>query len=134
MTNARVVHRQVLTPDEASDVDYALSFDDKPGGTAPTAGSATAGRSWPRPGPRTWPSLAFFIGTIPQFTLAVGMFTNEQSCPKALKAGCAGVGDRRAGAARRPPDPLRARGLQGLRWPVASLDLATPSQRMSSPS
>jgi membrane peptidoglycan carboxypeptidase len=89
VTSAKVVHRQVLTADEASDVDYALSFDDKPGGTAPTAGLSDGREIVAKTGTTDLAQSAFFIGTIPQFTLAVGMFTNEQSCPKTLKAGCA---------------------------------------------
>jgi membrane peptidoglycan carboxypeptidase len=121
MTNARVVHRQVLTPDEASDVDYALSFDDKPGGTAPTAGLSDGREIVAKTGTTDLAQSAFFIGTIPQFTLAVGMFTNEQSCPKALKAGCAvSVTDGQA-----PPAGLQTLyglgGLQGYggQWPAS---------------
>ena len=54
---AKVASHQVLTPDENSDVDYALSFDDKPGGTAPNVGlDRRPGDSSPRPAPRTCPS------------------------------------------------------------------------------
>ena len=74
----KIVHRQVLTPAQAADVDYALSFDNVPGGTAyPEA-------AWDRPiiaktGTTNNAQSAFFIGSIPQYSLAVGMFTQNQS-------------------------------------------------------
>ena len=71
----------VLTPAEDSDVDYALSFDTKPGGTAATAGLPDGRPIIAKTGTTNLSQSAFFIGSIPQFTLAVGMFTNEQGCP-----------------------------------------------------
>jgi len=74
----KIVHRQVLTPAQAADVDYALSFDNVDGGTAyPSA-------AWDRPvigktGTTNQAQSAFFIGSIPQYSLAVGMFTQNQS-------------------------------------------------------
>ena len=74
----KIVHRQVLTPAQAADVDYALSFDNVPGGTAyPEA-------AWDRSiiaktGTTNKAQSAFFIGSIPQYSLAVGMFTQNQS-------------------------------------------------------
>ncbi len=74
----KIVHRQVLTPAQAADVDYALSFDNVPGGTAyPEA-------AWNRPviaktGTTNQAQSAFFIGSIPQYSLAIGMFTQNQS-------------------------------------------------------
>jgi membrane peptidoglycan carboxypeptidase len=74
----KIVHRQVLTPAQAADVDYALSFDNVPGGTAyPEA-------AWNRSiiaktGTTNNDRAAFFIGSVPQYSLAVGMFTQNQS-------------------------------------------------------
>jgi membrane peptidoglycan carboxypeptidase len=74
----KIVHNQVLTPAQAADVDYALSFDNVPGGTAyPEA-------AWDRSiiaktGTTNKAQSAFFIGSIPQYSLAVGMFTQNQS-------------------------------------------------------
>ena len=85
---ARPERHVVLTPDEASDVDYALSFDDKPGGTAPNAGLADGRELIAKTGTTNLSQSAFFIGAIPQFSLAVGMFTNEQGCPGSI-SGCA---------------------------------------------
>ncbi len=78
MIPLKIVHRQVLTPAQAADVDYALSFDNVPGGTAyPEA-------AWDRSiiaktGTTNNAQSAFFIGSIPQYSLAVGMFTQNQS-------------------------------------------------------
>ncbi len=77
----------VLTPDEASDVDYALSFDTKPGGTAATAGLTDGRAVIAKTGTTNLSQSAFFIGAIPQFSLAVGLFTNQQGCPQKV-AGC----------------------------------------------
>jgi len=85
---AKVAHHQVLTPDQDSDVDYALSFDDKPGGTAPNVGLADGRELIAKTGTTNLSQSAFFIGAIPQFSLAIGMFTNEQGCPASI-AGCA---------------------------------------------
>jgi membrane peptidoglycan carboxypeptidase len=87
-TMAKPQRHVVLTPDEASDVDYALSFDDKPGGTAPNAGLADGRELIAKTGTTNLSQSAFFIGAIPQFSLAVGMFTNEQGCPNNI-SGCA---------------------------------------------
>jgi membrane peptidoglycan carboxypeptidase len=87
-TQARPQRHVVLTPDEASDVDYALSFDDKPGGTAPNVGLADGRELIAKTGTTNLSQSAFFIGAIPQFSLAVGMFTNEQGCPNNI-TGCA---------------------------------------------
>jgi membrane peptidoglycan carboxypeptidase len=84
---AKVNRHTVLTPQEASDVDYALSFDDKPGGTAPNVGLADGRELIAKTGTTNLSQSAFFIGAIPQFSLAIGMFTNEQGCPAKI-AGC----------------------------------------------
>ncbi len=84
---AKVDRHMVLTPAEDSDVDYALSFDDKPGGTAPNVGLADGRQIIAKTGTTNLSQSAFFIGAIPQFSLAIGMFTNEQGCPASI-AGC----------------------------------------------
>jgi membrane peptidoglycan carboxypeptidase len=110
-TMAKVQHRMVLTPDEASDVDYALSFDTKPGGTAATAGLPDGRPIIAKTGTTNLSQSAFFIGSIPQFTLAVGMFTNQQGCPSKVP-GCSSVSASAAGA---PPAGIQTLyGLAGL--------------------
>ena len=109
--NAKVARRMVLTPAEDSDVDYALSFDTKPGGTAATAGLPDGREIIAKTGTTNLSQSAFFIGSIPQFTLAVGMFTNQQGCPSNV-AGCANVS---ASSAAAPPAGIQTLyGLAGL--------------------
>jgi membrane peptidoglycan carboxypeptidase len=120
VTNAKVNRREVLTPDEASDVDYALSFDDKPGGTAPNAALSDGRELVAKTGTTNLAQSAFFIGTIPQFTLAVGMFTNEQGCPTAQTVACAAAVD----AGTKPPVAETLYGVGGLQgfggqWPTS---------------
>jgi membrane peptidoglycan carboxypeptidase len=75
----KVVTRQVLSSAAAADVDVALSADNVPGGTAyPQA-------SWPgytvigKTGTTETAQDAWFIGAVPQQSLAVAMFTNSQN-------------------------------------------------------
>jgi membrane peptidoglycan carboxypeptidase len=76
----KVMHRQVLTPAQAADVDYALSFDTQPGGTAyPNAVLNPARPTIGKTGTTDAAQGAFFIGAIPQYSFAVGMFTNQQN-------------------------------------------------------
>jgi membrane peptidoglycan carboxypeptidase len=75
---AKVTRRQAVTPDVASDVDYALSFDTTQGtGTraAMTDGRPTIGKT----GTTETAQSAFFLGAIPQYSLTIGMFTNQQN-------------------------------------------------------
>jgi membrane peptidoglycan carboxypeptidase len=84
----KIVHRRVLSAAAAADVDYALSFDtscNAPGTGTPVCGTAVPNGelSTPRPtigktGTTDNAQSAFFLGAIPQYSLAVGMFTNEQ--------------------------------------------------------
>jgi membrane peptidoglycan carboxypeptidase len=75
----RVETQQVLQPDQAADVDYALSADNVPGGTAyPQAvwpGYSVIGKT----GTTQTAQDAWFIGAIPQQSMAVAMFTNSQN-------------------------------------------------------
>jgi membrane peptidoglycan carboxypeptidase len=75
----KIVTRQVLTTAQAADVDFALSADNVPGGTAyPQA-------AWPgysvigKTGTTQTAQDAWFIGAIPQQSLAVALFTNSQT-------------------------------------------------------
>ncbi len=76
----RIVRYPVLSPGEAADVDYALSFDTQPGGTGyPNATMADGRPVIAKTGTTNNAQSAFFIGAIPQYSLAVGIFTNKQS-------------------------------------------------------
>jgi membrane peptidoglycan carboxypeptidase len=82
---AKVTHREVLTPDQASDVDYALSFDTTEGtGTnaAMSDGRPVIGKT----GTTETAQSAFFLGAIPQYSLTVGMFTNNQNASTSANA------------------------------------------------
>ena len=74
----RIVKNIVLQPGQAADVDYALSFDTIYGtatNAAMTDGRAIIGKT----GTTNTAQSAFFIGAIPQYSLAVGIFTQNQS-------------------------------------------------------
>lgn len=78
LTPAKVTRRAVVSPDVASDVDYTLSFDTTQGtGTnaAMTDGRPIIGKT----GTTETAQSAFFLGAIPQYSLAIGMFTNQQN-------------------------------------------------------
>ena len=76
----KITRRQVLTPAQAADVDYALSFDTQPGGTAFPNGVLSPGRpTIGKTGTTDDEKSAFFLGAIPQYSLAVGLFTNQQN-------------------------------------------------------
>ena len=75
----KVTYRQVLTPTQAADVNYALSFDTI-NGTAAAQGQLSPNRpTIGKTGTTDVAQSAFFIGAIPQYSLAVGMFTNQQN-------------------------------------------------------
>jgi membrane peptidoglycan carboxypeptidase len=109
-TRPKVEPQMVLTPQEASDVDYALSFDTKPGGTAATAGLSDGRPVIAKTGTTNLSQSAFFIGAIPQFSLAVGLFTNQQGCP-AHVAGCKAAANQESAP---PPGVQTLYGLAGL--------------------
>jgi membrane peptidoglycan carboxypeptidase len=75
---AKVAHRQVVSPAAASDVDYALSFDTTQGTgirAAMSDGRPIIGKT----GTTETAQSAFFLGAIPQYSLTIGMFTNQQN-------------------------------------------------------
>jgi membrane peptidoglycan carboxypeptidase len=75
----KIMYRQVLTAAQAADVDYALSFDTVDG-TASAQGQLTPTRPViGKTGTTDQAQSAFFIGAIPQYSLAIGMFTNSQN-------------------------------------------------------
>ena len=74
----KIVKYEVLQPGQAADVDYALSFDTQYGtavNAAMTDGRPIIGKT----GTTNNAQSAFFIGAIPQYSLAVGIFTDKQT-------------------------------------------------------
>ena len=62
----------------ASQVQYAMSKDDAPYGTAPGAGMSNGQEIIAKTGTTNTAQSAFFIGAIPSQALAVALFTNQQ--------------------------------------------------------
>jgi membrane peptidoglycan carboxypeptidase len=75
----KIVHRQVLTPVQAADVDYGLSFDTVYGTAYPAAVLSPVRPTIAKTGTTNLAQSAFFIGAIPQYSLGIGIFTNSQS-------------------------------------------------------
>jgi membrane peptidoglycan carboxypeptidase len=84
---SKVTHHEVLTPEQAADVDYALSFDTYSAyGTGTRAGMSDGRPIIGKTGTTNTGQSAFFLGAIPQYSLAVGMFTNKQNASTASNA------------------------------------------------
>jgi membrane peptidoglycan carboxypeptidase len=75
----KITHRQVLNAAEAADVDYALSFDTQYGTGVPNGILSPVRPTIGKTGTTDNYQSAFFLGAIPQYSLAVGMFTNHQN-------------------------------------------------------
>jgi membrane peptidoglycan carboxypeptidase len=75
----KITHRQVLNAAEAADVDYALSFDTIYGTGVPNGILSPVRPTIGKTGTTDNYQSAFFLGAIPQYSLAVGMFTNHQN-------------------------------------------------------
>jgi membrane peptidoglycan carboxypeptidase len=75
-----------LNADEATQVQYAMSEDTAPYGTAPTAGLSNGQEIIAKTGTTNTAQSAFFIGAIPTQAMAVGLFTDmsNQSLPADL--------------------------------------------------
>jgi membrane peptidoglycan carboxypeptidase len=67
-----------LNAEEASQVQYAMSEDTAPYGTAPTAGLSNGQEIIAKTGTTNTAQSAFFIGAIPSQALAVALFTDQQ--------------------------------------------------------
>ena len=80
----KITSYPVFSPDPtanknlASQVQYAMSKDDAPYGTAPGAGMSNGQEIIAKTGTTDSAQSAFFIGAIPNQTLAVALFTNQQ--------------------------------------------------------
>jgi len=77
---ARVVQRQVLTPDQAAEVDYAMSFDMGSMGTANGLGLTNGQTVIAKTGTTNLSQSAFFLGATQRDAMAVGMFVSHPGC------------------------------------------------------
>jgi membrane peptidoglycan carboxypeptidase len=89
-TTAKIDQREVLTPDEAAEVDYAMSFDMGPIGTANGLGLTNGQTVIAKTGTTNLSQSAFFLGATPRYAMAVGMFVNRPNCslPASEQAAC----------------------------------------------
>jgi membrane peptidoglycan carboxypeptidase len=77
---AKVVTYRVLTPAQAADVDYAMSFDTSPMGTAPGMGLTNGQTVIAKTGTTNLAQSAFFLGATQRDAMAIGMFVNRPGC------------------------------------------------------
>jgi membrane peptidoglycan carboxypeptidase len=88
VTPAKIDQREVLTPDETAEVDYAMSFDMGSLGTANGLGLTNGQTVIAKTGTTNMSQSAFFLGATPRYAMAVGMFTNQNGCPPRLQDDC----------------------------------------------
>ena len=77
---ARLPSHVVLTPDQAAEVDYAMSFDMGPMGTANGLGLTNGQTVIAKTGTTNLAQSAFFMGATQRYAMAVGMFVNHPGC------------------------------------------------------
>ncbi|HZC42150.1 MAG TPA: penicillin-binding transpeptidase domain-containing protein, partial [Streptosporangiaceae bacterium] len=77
---ANPVTRQVLTPEQAADVNYAMSFDTSSFGTAAGLGLTNGQKIIAKTGTTNLSQEAFFLGATPMDAMAVGMFVSHTGC------------------------------------------------------
>jgi membrane peptidoglycan carboxypeptidase len=77
---AKIDQRQVLTPDQAAEVDYAMSFDMSPMGTADGLGLTNGQTVIAKTGTTNLSQSAFFLGATQRDAMAVGMFVSKPYC------------------------------------------------------
>jgi membrane peptidoglycan carboxypeptidase len=82
---SKITHHEVLTPAENSDVDYALS-QTTISGTGTNAEMSDGRPMIGKTGTTSTAQSAFFLGAIPQYSLTVGIFTNNQNASTAAGA------------------------------------------------
>jgi membrane peptidoglycan carboxypeptidase len=85
---AKVTQREVLTPDQAAEVDWAMSFDMGSLGTANGLGLTNGQTVIAKTGTTNLSQSAFFLGATQRDAMAVGMFVSKPHCPASLGAEC----------------------------------------------
>ena len=123
-TPAKVNQREVLTPDEAAEVDYALSFDMGSLGTANGLGLTNGQTVIAKTGTTNLSQQAFFLGATPRYAMAVGMFVNDNRCEQRLPLSEQAVCSSTQALAFQPPPQVQTLfGVGGLagyggQWPA----------------
>jgi membrane peptidoglycan carboxypeptidase len=88
VTPAKVTTRQVLTADQAADVDWALSADTTGAGTAAGLGLDNGQPVIAKTGTTNLAQSAFFMAATPRYAMADAMFVNKPHCPARLGSQC----------------------------------------------
>ncbi len=120
LIHARVATHMVLNPAQAAEVDYAMSFDDGPMGTAYGLGLSNGQKIIAKTGTTNLSQSAFFMGATPRYAMAVGMFVSDPRCPRHDQAICSSA----SALAFAPPSDLQTLfgvgGLSGYggQWPA----------------
>jgi membrane peptidoglycan carboxypeptidase len=103
---ANLTERTVLTPNQAADVDWALSADTTGGGTAAGLGLTNGQPVIAKTGTTNLSQSAFFMGATTRYAMAVALFVNHPGCtlPKSEQYKC----DSTAALAFAPPPGLES--------------------------
>jgi membrane peptidoglycan carboxypeptidase len=78
--HAHLPSHVVLTPDQAAEADYAMSFDMGPMGTANGLGLTNGQTVIAKTGTTNLAQSAFFMGASQRYAMAVGMFVDKPTC------------------------------------------------------
>jgi membrane peptidoglycan carboxypeptidase len=94
VNRANPTERTVLSPDQAADVDWALSADTTGAGTAAGLGLTNGQPVIAKTGTTNLSQSAFFMGATPRYAMAVALFVNHPGCtlPKSEQYKCETTG------------------------------------------
>jgi membrane peptidoglycan carboxypeptidase len=94
VTQAKVTTRQVLTADQAADVDWALSADTVPGGTAAGLGLDNGQPVIAKTGTTNLSQSAYFMAATPKYAMSDALFVKHPGCtlPKSQQYQCSSTG------------------------------------------
>ncbi|HET7247482.1 MAG TPA: transglycosylase domain-containing protein [Streptosporangiaceae bacterium] len=120
VTPAKITTRQVLTADQAADVDWALSADTTGGGTAAGLGLDNGQTVIAKTGTTNLSQSAYFMAATPKYAMADAMFVNKPHCPPRLGSECSATS---ALAFAPPPGVQTLFGVGGMsgyggQWPA----------------
>src|SRR5262249_43592951 len=94
VTRANPTERTVLTPNQAADVDWALSADTTTGGTAAGLGLTNGQSIIAKTGTTNLSQSAFFMGATTRYAMADALFVEHPGCtrPKSERYKCESTG------------------------------------------